>query len=264
MSDSLSLYRELFSSYTPLNTNKTLLNSYRKITNDYNNVSNIRSKINSVIAKNYLNETVIKSSFIKRHLSKRSPRLNITIFELNANKSRADLCVINGESFVYEIKTEYDNYDRLEKQLNDYQAFFDYLYVIVPKTEINEIKKYIADDVGIILYKQNRLGNIVFDRYKKALLNKKTVPEMQLSSLTKKTLLDLNNEKNNYSLSKEYLIDKLLVKYTQKEINNIYRETTKKKYYHRWNFLHKDLENIYMLDYQWFFKNNINYKKVYR
>lgn len=260
MNDSLLISKQLYSFYSPLKTNKSLLNIYRSVTNDYREIKNIRAKFNNLIRFNYLNETVIKSAFIQRHLSKKSPRLNTAILELNIANSRADLCLINGFSYVYEIKTEYDSFSRLEKQLSDYKEVFDYIYVIVPEENINIVKSNVSKEIGIISYKLNRLNNIVFTTVKEAILNNNINSKTQLNSLTKQ---ELNKLIKTTNLSKEGLVKNLLDNYNKDQINDFYRKTVKNKYHKRWMFLHNNIDNIYLLDYQWFFKNNIDYKKVY-
>jgi len=263
MDNSLKISRELFSAYSPLKTNLSLLKSYQNITNDYINIDNVRDVYNNLITKNFLNESVIKSAFIKRFLIKKSPRLNTTVFELNTGGSRADLCLMNGKSSVFEIKTEYDTYDRLSKQLQDYTDFFDKIFVIVPEGEQEIIKSNIPTHVGIIYYYQNRLGNVDFIVEREAIRNKLINPYKQLNSLTKSEL-SLLADTNVKSLSKDALIKILLEKHSSKYINQIYRETIKKKYYDKWNFLYDNVNSIYPLDFQWFFKNNIDYKIIYK
>lgn len=264
MNMSLSDYRKLYQYYSPLKTNKTLSNIYKFVVNKSTELSDVRYNINNLICDNYWNESVIKAAFIKNHLIKKSPRLNITIFELNALESRADIAVMNGSSYVYEIKTIYDTFDRLDKQISDYTHFFDYLNVIVPIEKVDQVKMILPPHVGIIYYYKNRLGNISFKVIRKSKLNTSVNPKSQLESLTKKELLNLIGEKNNHSLIKDDIILKLLDSKTSTEIDFIYRESMKSKYYDKWNFLHNNINDIYPLDYQWFFKNNLDTKIVYK
>ncbi len=264
MEINLQILRKLYNSYSPYKTNNSLSNLYIRITNDYTNINDIRKQFNDLITTNYLNETVIKSAFVKRDLSKRSPRLNVGVFELNTLGSRADFVLVNNSSYVYEIKTEYDSFSRLLGQLGDYEKLFEYLYVIVPKADVTRIKSLIDSNVGIISYSLNRLGNIVFEYERNANLNSLIDSFLQLTTLTKKELLTLNNTPRDYSLNKEIIIDKLSSIFNKDEINKIYKSSIKNAYFDKWNFLHKNLSNIYELDYQWFFKNNIDYKLIYR
>ena len=46
--------------------------------------------------------------------------------------------MVNGHSEVFEIKTIYDTFYRLEDQLNDYLLLYDYVNIIIPK-ERNDV-----------------------------------------------------------------------------------------------------------------------------
>ena len=56
---------------------------------------------------------------------------HVTIFELPVGSSRADLCKINGTSVAYEIKTDLDNFNRLEKQIEDLEDDISYFVVFI-------------------------------------------------------------------------------------------------------------------------------------
>src|SRR5690554_3876543 len=114
---SLNQLRKLFSVYTPLTSNKRLYDKFVEITGQTHfEIESIRKVYNNNIFKGFLNETVIKNSFIKKHCINMED--TVTIFELNSGNSRADICMINGKSYVFEIKTEYDTTARLDKQLS--------------------------------------------------------------------------------------------------------------------------------------------------
>lgn len=81
--------------------------------------------VNDMIFNYYFCERVIKYYFIK-HLK---DQLNhIVAFEMNIGDSRIDICRINGSSYAYEIKTEYDTFDRLGSQMQDYLRTFEKVY----------------------------------------------------------------------------------------------------------------------------------------
>src|SRR5690554_3526217 len=167
----MSNYRRLYNFYSPIKSNNTLLSHYYNATNDHDNILDIRKHINTLIYHNYINEAIVKAAFTKEHLIKRSPRLNTSIFELNVGSSRADIVTINGFSHVYEVKTAYDSFDRLSSQINDYMNHFEYVNVIVPKNEIKSLLHLLDDNVGIIYYYKNRLGNIKFKFNRKPKFN---------------------------------------------------------------------------------------------
>ena len=49
--------------------------------------------------------------------------------EIRSVKSRGDVAILNGTSTVYEIKSHYDSFDRLDGQLADYKRVFDHIYL---------------------------------------------------------------------------------------------------------------------------------------
>lgn len=76
-------------------------------------ISEIYSKLNS----QYRNEYFYKNTLLnKLLLGIHSPRTTTALTEIPVAKSIADFILINGKAVVYEIKTELDNFDRLEGQ----------------------------------------------------------------------------------------------------------------------------------------------------
>lgn len=259
-----NIFKNLFDVYSPLKTTKELKTSYTNIT--YKSVDDnvdIRALYNKEILFNYLNEAVVKAAFIKNIALKRSPRTTTTIFELNAHNSRADLCLINHKSEVFEIKTSYDSYSRLNNQLDDYLALFDYLNIIIPQENYQSFIKEAPHYLGVIIYSQNRNGRLIFKTIKKPTLNKDKDAHKQLNELTKKELLSLINS-SNYHINKDDIITTLLATKTKGAINTIYKNYLISKYQKRWLFIYDNHQNIYSLDYQWFYYNNLNYKYVYK
>lgn len=258
---SLKQLKELFSVYSPLTSNNKLYDNYIKITGDTSqSLNSIRHKYNKEIFNGFLNENVIKSSFINKFCINKSPRNTITIFELNTVNSRADLCIINGKSFSFEIKTEYDNFFRLNKQLLDYNQTFDYLSIIIPSSSLENTINQIEDSIGIITYRINRKNNISFDIFRDPSINKNINAQIQLNQLTLKQLQEIIQEKK----TKDEIIDFILNNYTIDEINQLYKTKIKEKYSKQWNFLIENISQIHPLDYQWFFKNNIPTTIVYK
>ncbi|NMA06064.1 MAG: sce7726 family protein [Acholeplasmataceae bacterium] len=263
--NSVEQLKKLFYTYSPLKSNNELKFDYIDITYNYPNPNkNIRSIYNELISSGFFNETVIKSRFVEVFSFNKSPTNTITIFELNSSNSRADICMVNGHSEVFEIKTIYDTFYRLEDQLNDYLLLYDYVNIIIPKERNDVSLVNIPKNIGILTYYKNRLGNISFKRVRKPLINNNINPKTQLEQITKKELLKLFKLNTLDSTSKEEIINEILFNYTAQKINTLFKTYIKDKYQEQWLFLHKNRDNFYMLDYQWFFKNNISYELVYR
>lgn len=258
---SISQLRQLYSVYSPLTSNNKLYRNYIEITGDTSqSINSIRSKYNKDIFNGFLNETVIKTSFINKYCINLSPKKTVTIFELNSGNSRADICMINDESFVYEIKTEFDTLNRLYKLLVDYKKIFDHISIIIPENLLDSILNEIDSSIGIILYKQNRVKRVSFRIFRDSKTNDKIEPLTQLQQLTKNQLVQIRKKDE----PKDILINHILSCYSKSEINNLYKSNIKSKYRKQWEFLINNKNSIEPLDYQWFFQNNISSKIVYK
>ena len=97
----------------------------------------------------YKNDFYVRHTFISKVLSKSSA---ISYEELPIRNSRIDLISINGKSVAYEIKSKYDSYSKLSRQISDYSMCFEYVYVICPYDKVNNISKIIPEYCGIYCY----------------------------------------------------------------------------------------------------------------
>lgn len=77
----------------------------------------------SLISKHYRCEYVYKNELIKHLLHEYGTRNSVYFSEFRVGNSIADMVMFNGESKVFEIKTEYDTPRRLDKQIEDYKRF---------------------------------------------------------------------------------------------------------------------------------------------
>ena len=104
------------------------------------------------LLKNYKNEYVYKNTLInKLLLQKYSLKSTVALNEFKIGKSIADFILINGEAKIYEIKTEFDNLEKLDKQIADYCQFGDKVYVVTsPKHIAKLVDLYSNSTIGII------------------------------------------------------------------------------------------------------------------
>lgn len=259
-----SLAKELYNNYHTLDTNTNINLSFNSILSSYSNISidpktNTRKLFNELVNKHYHNEITIKANFINNVLSK--TKNHVTIFELNSGKSRLDLCKVNGKSIAYEIKTDLDNLNRLKKQLNDYLVVFEKVYIICSQKRSETIEKYIPDDCGIYSYRITQKGKYIFKELKRAKMSKNIDNKTQLNLLTKKELEYIANIK---SYNRNILIEHILKNKKSSEINLLFKACIKSKYRNQWEFLQSKKKNIYEIDYQWFFKNNLDPRIIYK
>lgn len=253
--------RQLFKEYDTVSLNEYLYEKYLNVlgssAKEKSEIINIRKEYNDLFYNFYNNESVIKSAFINHVLLKKA---GVTIFELKSGGSRLDLCTINGESTAFEVKTDLDTFDRLDKQISDYERLFDKTYVICSHDRLRDIIDIVNDTCGIYLYKNQR-GKFRFKVYKQAKKSANLDPGYQLKIMTLGYLRRLANNKN---FSREQCLEFCSTHLTKKSINRIFKDYLKFKYFDSWEFLKQNSDEIVDIDYQWFFKNNIQPKNIYR
>ncbi|MGI8583946.1 MAG: sce7726 family protein [Chitinophagaceae bacterium] len=94
-------------------------------------VKNIIENAYGYLGKNYRNEYVYKNTILNNILlGRHSLRTATMLNEFKVCNSIADTVIINGTSTVYEIKTELDSPDKLEKQIQDYKKAFAKIYLV--------------------------------------------------------------------------------------------------------------------------------------
>lgn len=113
------------------------------------------SKIYNYMDSSYRNEYYYKNTVFNQLLvDKHNMYDTAGLTELPISESKADFLIINGKGIVYEIKTDLDNFNRLNNQINDYYKAFKYVYVVVGYRQYNKIKEILNNSsVGIyVLY----------------------------------------------------------------------------------------------------------------
>ena len=128
-------------------------------------LSSLFNDIYSFLLKNYRNEYIYKNTIIKKILlGKHSLNTAHLINEFRIGNSKADSVILNGTSTVYEIKSEFDTFNRLDTQLNDYKKAFEYIYIVIPFQSLEKLKLYLNDnDIGIIVLNKSNTMSIVKD-----------------------------------------------------------------------------------------------------
>ena len=115
------------------------------------NHQQIISEIYNKLRYEYRNEYYYKNTLLnKLLLGIHSPTTTTALTEVPVNKSKADFILINGKAVVYEIKTELDNLERLENQLQDYYKAFINVCVVTSESSYESVrKKLLGTNVGI-------------------------------------------------------------------------------------------------------------------
>lgn len=123
------------------------------------------------MTKYYRCEYVFKNEIIKYLIKgyKKSDK-SVVFNEFRVADSIVDLAMFNGESKAFEIKTEFDNTKRLEKQMKAYRLVFDKCFVVVPEEKLSDYIPFIDDSTGIITLSYNK-GRIILVPYRDAVQN---------------------------------------------------------------------------------------------
>jgi len=99
----------------------------------------------------YRSEYYFKNTIaLRRLLGRHSLNTAAMLSEFRVGKSKADCVIINGKTTCYEIKTEYDNLNRLGEQLNDYLKLFDEVYVVCAAKNLDKVLEATDPRVGVL------------------------------------------------------------------------------------------------------------------
>lgn len=257
--------QQLYAQYSTIESISILYNNLKEIV-DSSFLSkmtgkNIHEIYNKIILNYYPNEICIKSSFIKQILM--SGQNHVTIFEFPVGSSRADLCKINGMSTAYEIKTDLDNFSRLQKQIEDYYKIFEKVFIICSEYNVSNILDIIPEKCGIYSYSQTNRGNYKFQLVRDGIGGNEIDSLKQLDLVRKDeffTYFKLNANLRNRSEIIEFIIRK----YSCDAINQIFKTVLKQRFQKQWTFLKQNHNDIFEIDYQWFYKNQIEPSRIYK
>ena len=257
--------QQLYAQYSTIQSVSVLYNTLLK-TIDSSFLSTMKEKsvheiYNKIILNYYPNEICIKSSFIKQILM--IGKKHVTIFELPVGSSRADLCKINGESIAYEIKTDLDNFARLQKQVNDYYKIFEKVFIICSESNVNNVLNLVPEECGIYCYKQNRQKNYKFTLIREASRKNEINPLNQLKLIRKNELYTYFSIDSSLHKQSD-MINNVIQNYTTDTINETFKIILKHRFEKQWLFLKQNQRNIFEIDYQWFYKNQIEPSRIYK
>ena len=180
--DSLFLSRNTPSTFNEI-TACLMKKSYKRRTVTYGDAIKYFYKC---LKNEHQNEYYYKNKLLNHLLiDKKKLHLYSALTELPIMNSKADFIVMDekNQGTVYEIKTDLDTLQRLERQLTDYYKAFNYIYIVVGKHHVEELENILKDtSVGIIELTDN--GEFVYK--KKACFNNKYISFDALFRLLRK------------------------------------------------------------------------------
>jgi hypothetical protein len=140
----------------------------------------------------------------------------IRIFEEKIiGKSRADMIMLTEDRLTgIEIKSDVDTYERLKRQVKDYDKYCDCNYVAVGKTHEKHVEKHVPETWGIFIVSVEK-GEILIEEKRMAVENPKVKKERQITFLWRpelQRLLEKNKLPKYKQKSKRFVQQKLLEK----------------------------------------------------
>ncbi|MTI47969.1 MAG: sce7726 family protein [Firmicutes bacterium] len=237
-------------------------NKYNDIFKEYWDEIIANRLINEIILKYYPGERIVKYHLIKKFIGRKK---EVTLFEMYAdNSSRVDLCRVNGKSIAYEIKSDLDNLDRLNKQIEDYSKIFEFTYVTTTKAQLSKVLDIIPDFCGVQLYRLE--GEKCFFSYpKKAEKSPNIKPSSQVNSLSSKDIEFILKELafKKIPSTRSEREEALLSSFGEKTINKMFKKAIQNKYKNQWRFIKDNFNSILPIDMQSFFHQNISPQLIY-
>ena len=142
--------------------------------------------------KNYRNEYIYKNVIANKILlGKHSLNTSHMLTEFRVGKCKADAVVLNGTSTVYEIKSEFDSFARLQNQIQAYLAIFDHINVITSVSQASKMGSILPDMAGIlILTNRNTITTVRESKSNK----RNTNPGILFDSLRKNEYIKITKE----------------------------------------------------------------------
>lgn len=135
--------------------------------------------------------------------------------EKRMGKSRADVVMVTPDAlYGIEIKSDADTYVRLERQVRDYNQFYDYNYVVVGTKHALHIKEHVPEFWGIITAEQTEAG-VDFYVMRKPQKNPKRKMTKKLTLLWRPELAhiqEINQMPKYKEKSKQFVMEKILLK----------------------------------------------------
>jgi len=99
----------------------------------------------------FRHEYIYKAALTQKVLlGKHSLRTAAMLTEFRVCGCKADLAILNGTSTVYEVKSERDSLNRLERQVAAYAEVFAKIYVIAAEIHVDAIACSVPKDIGIL------------------------------------------------------------------------------------------------------------------
>jgi len=140
------------------------------------------------LVQEYRHEYIYKNAIAEKILlGKHSLNTAMMLTEFRADNCKADAVVLNGTSHVYEIKSEMDSFERIDRQIAAYKKIFDYITVITTEKLYETICNRVSPEIGVMVLAENDYRFRVSNCRREAKSNRKNVdPSVIFKSLHRK------------------------------------------------------------------------------
>jgi hypothetical protein len=116
-------------------------------------IGNFFDSIFHFLLKNYRNEYVYKNIIANKILlGRHSLKTSQVLTEFRIGRNKADIIILNGTSTVYEIKSEFDSFKRLNEQISSYTKAFEYVNVITSPSHIKKALNHLSENIGVLSF----------------------------------------------------------------------------------------------------------------
>lgn len=144
------------------------------------------------------------------------------IEEKQIGKSRADIAMVLPDMIVgIEIKSDADTYERLNRQIKDYDRFFDRNIIVVGSTHALRVREHVPESWGIISAEEEN-GKFDFYVVRKPALNTKRKIKLKMSFLWRPELADIlaKNGMHRYAgKSKAFVSERIMEKVSEEVLD---------------------------------------------
>lgn len=151
----------------------------------------------------YRHEYIYKNAIAEKILlGKHNLNTAFMLTEFRVDDCKADAVVLNGTSHVYEIKSEMDSFDRLDRQITAYHKMFDFITVITTERLFKAVEARVSPEVGIRVLSEGKYQFKAQGCRREAVSNKANVdPIVIFNSLQRQESLKIIKEEFGVSLS---------------------------------------------------------------
>lgn len=191
-----------------------------------------------------MNDQEIRRILIS-YLKARLPQVRI-YQEKAIGGATCDLMTVTNWLTGYEIKSDLDNYTRLDSQVASYQRFFNKNYIVVGKSHEESIKTRIPDTWGIMVIAPDSV-----EIYRKAATNPLMSIKSQLSILWKFELGNLLGRfrmPGYYDKNKEFIMERLIEHVSPDKLTQ----------YIAYELMHRDYSIFNAEDYTEYYENSVS------